>query len=93
MQEAIKLELVGHNHPMAYLVTRGKYIHQHHRSDDILFIPKSKALFQKAHQYSEDTRLKQYVFEDQSYQETLLTSFYMLMKEFPNGVRLNELQD
>jgi hypothetical protein len=27
MQEAIKLELIGHNHPMAYLVTRGKYNH------------------------------------------------------------------
>lgn len=93
MQEAIKLELIGHNHPMAYLVTRGKYIHQHHKSDDILFIPKSKNLFNKQHQYSEDQRLKQFVFEDQNYQETLLTSFYMLMKEFPNGVHLNDLHE
>ena len=93
MQEAIKLELIGHNHPMAYLVTRGKYIHQPHKSDDIVFTAKAKNLFNKAHHFSEDQRLKQMVFEDANYQEQLLTSFYMLMKEFPNGVALNDLQD
>jgi len=78
---------------MAYLVTRGKYVHNHHKSEDIVFITKSKQLFNKQHHYSEDQRLKQMMFEDQNYQEALLTSFYMLMKEFPNGVALNDLQD
>jgi hypothetical protein len=60
MQDAIKLELRGHNHPFAYLITRGRYIHKNHQSDDLQFIPKTQQIF-RHNKYSEDTKLKSFI--------------------------------
>jgi len=93
MQEAIKLELKGHNHPMAYLVHKGKYVHGPHKSDSVLFVARSVPLFSRASKYSQDQRSKNFVLGDENMQEHLLTAFYMLMKEFSHGILLSELQD
>lgn len=34
MADEIKLELRGHNHPFAYLITKGRYVHDKINSDD-----------------------------------------------------------
>jgi hypothetical protein len=42
MSDQIKLELRGHNHPFAYLIRSGRYVHSSSNSDDFQNIPKSK---------------------------------------------------
>lgn len=34
MSDKIKLELRGHNHPFAYLLKAGRYVHSSSNSDD-----------------------------------------------------------
>ena len=42
MSDRIKLELRGHNHPFAYIISSGRYVHSSSNSDDFQNIPKSK---------------------------------------------------
>jgi hypothetical protein len=44
MSDKIKLELRGHNHPFAYLLKSGRYVHSASNSDDFQNIPKNKGL-------------------------------------------------
>ena len=62
MSDKIKLELRGHNHPFAYLMTSGRYVHSKINSDDFQNIPKTKTFLKtNQHHLSEDINVKRHL--------------------------------
>ena len=97
MSDRIKLELKGHNHPFAYLMKNGRYVHVNSNSDDFQNIPKSKTFIKTAHtNLSEDVNisrhLKNAVNMNEANIQNVLTAFFNLMREYPVGIRSDELQ-
>lgn len=39
MDDSIKLELKGHNHPFVYLMKSNRYVHNNSKSDDHMAVP------------------------------------------------------
>lgn len=96
MSDKIKLELRGHNHPFAYLVKSGRYVHSNSNSDDFQSIPKNKGKIQTGqHQLSVDVNVNRHLNNALALNEnkvkTVLTAFLNLMRERPFGVKSDEL--
>ena len=91
MNDQIKLELIGPNHTLAYLIYSGRYHHSNGHSDDIQSISKSKSLYAEQKNFSLDLSsqrgddvLKNHPLADISLQ-AILQSFYQILKEYPMG--------
>ncbi len=54
MNDQIKLELIGPNHTLAYLIYSGRYHHTNGHSDDIQNIPREKSLISQNKKLSVD---------------------------------------
>lgn len=90
MSDKIKIELKGHNHPFAYLIKVGRYVHSTSNSDDFQMIPKSKTFIKTAHSnLSEDVNITRHLKNTIAIPEddiqTVLTAFYNIMRECPVG--------
>jgi hypothetical protein len=96
MSDQIKLELKGHNHPFAYLIKSGRYVHSTSNSDDFKSIPQSKTFIktQQSH-LSEDVNIGRHLKNALAINEgnikNVLTAFYNLMREYPIGIKSYEL--
>lgn len=97
MSDKIKLELRGHNHPFAYLIKSGRYVHSSsHHSDDFQNIPKNKSIIKTSHHtLSEDVNISRHLKNALAFGEgnikMVLTAFYNLMREVPTGIKSTEL--
>jgi hypothetical protein len=96
MSDQIKLELRGHNHPFAYLIRSGRYVHSSSNSDDFQNIPKSKNFIKTSQPHlSEDVNigrhLKNAIAMNEGNIKNVLTAFYNLMREVPLGMKSDEL--
>lgn len=96
MSDKIKLELRGHNHPFAYLIRSGRYVHSTSNSDDFQNIPKSKNFIKTTQpQLSEDINVSRHLKNALALNEgnikNVLTAFYNLMREVPLGIKSDEL--
>lgn len=96
MSDKIKLELRGHNHPFAYLIRSGRYVHSASNSDDFQNIPKSKNFIKTTHPHlSEDVNISRHLKNALAMNEgnikNVLTAFYNLMREVPLGIKSDEL--
>lgn len=96
MSDKIKLELRGHNHPFAYLIKSGRYVHSQSNSDDFQNIPKNKGFIKTTHPHlSEDVNISRHLKNALALNEgnikLVLTAFYNLMREFPMGIKSDEL--
>lgn len=96
MSDKIKLELRGHNHPFAYLIKSGRYVHSSSNSDDFQNIPKNKAFIKTGHpNLSEDVNISRHLKNALAFNEgnvkQVLTAFYNLMRESPMGIKSDEL--
>lgn len=96
MSDKIKLELRGHNHPFAYLIKSGRYVHSSSNSDDFQNIPKNKAFIKTSHpNLSEDVNvgrhLKNALALNEGNVKLVLTAFYNLMRETPMGIKSDQL--
>lgn len=91
MSDRIKLELRGHNHPFAYLIKSGRYVHSSSHSDDFQSIPKSKDFIKPGQAHlSEDVNISRHLKSalafNEDHMKNLLTIFYNLMRENPFGI-------
>ena len=98
MADRIKLELRGHNHPFAYLIKSGRYVHAASHSDDFQSIPKSKDFIRTEHPHlSEDVNigrhLKSALALNEDHMKNVLTNFYNLMREMPFGIESDKLPE
>ena len=96
MADKIKLELRGHNHPFAYLIKSGRYVHSSSNSDDFQSIPKNKGFIKTTHPHlSEDVNISRHLKSALAMNEgnikMVLTAFYNLMREVPLGIKSDEL--
>lgn len=96
MQDKIKLELKGHNHPFAYLIKSGRYVHSSSNSDDFQSIPKSKAFIKHGHpNLSEDINisrhLKNTINVDEEEIQNVISAFFNIMREYPMGVESDKI--
>ena len=92
MSDKIKLELRGHNHPFAYLMKSGRFVHSSSNSDDFRDIPKNKGFLKNApHNLSEDVNCSRFLNNalamNESKVRTGLTAFYNIMREKPVGIQ------
>ena len=96
MADNIKLELRGHNHPFAYLIKSGRYVHSSSNSDDFQSIPKSKNFIKTSQPHlSEDVNIGRHLKNAMALNEVniknVLTAFINAMREVPLGIRSDEL--
>ena len=96
MSDKIKLELRGHNHPFAYLIKSGRYVHSSSNSDDFQSIPKNKGFIKTTHPHlSEDVNISRHLKNALALNEgnikMVLTAFYNLMRQYPIGIKSDEL--
>jgi hypothetical protein len=95
MSDRIKLELRGHNHPFAYLIKSGRYVHSSSNSDDFQSIPKNKGFIKATHNLSEDVNIGRHLKNALAFSEgnikMVLTAFYNLMRQYPMGIKSDEL--
>ena len=96
MSDKIKLELRGHNHPFAYLIKSGRYVHSSSNSDDFQSIPKNKTFIKISHpNQSEDVNIGRHLKNALALSEgnikVVLQAFYTLMREQPMGIKSDEL--
>lgn len=96
MSDKIKLELRGHNHPFAYLIKSGRYVHSSSNSDDFQSIPKNRGFIKTTQPHlSEDVNISRHLKNALALNEgnikMVLTAFYNLMREFPMGIKSDEL--
>lgn len=96
MSDKIKLELRGHNHPFAYLVKSGRYVHSSSNSDDFQNIPKNKGFIKSSqHHLSEDVNISRHLNNALALNEnkvkTVLTAFLNILREKPTGVKSDEI--
>jgi len=95
MSDKIKLELRGHNHPFAYLITSGRYVHTKINSDDFQNIPKRGFIKPGHNNLSEDIdsnrHLNNALALNENKVKTVLTAFLSLMRERPLGYFSSEI--
>jgi hypothetical protein len=96
MNDKIKLELRGHNHPFAYLIKSGRYVHSSSNSDDFQSIPKNKTFIKTSNpNHSEDVNIGRHLKNALALNEgnikIVLQAFYTLMREQPMGIKSDEL--
>ena len=98
MADRIKLELRGHNHPFAYLIKSGRFVHAQSNSDDFQSIPKSKDFIKTGHpNLSEDVNISRHLKSalalNEDHMKNVLTVFYSLMREMPFGIESDKLPE
>ena len=91
MNDQIKLELIGPNHTLAYLIYSKRYHHTNGAySDDLQNIPRMKNLISEKQKFSVDFHNKDFknnlLIEDCKTLEQILALFYQMLKEFPMGI-------
>eukprot|EP00347_Sterkiella_histriomuscorum_P015661 403356177 len=90
MSNEIKLELIGPNHTLAYLILSGRYHHENGHSDDIQNIPRDKGFYDQTQKHlSIDINQQRDVmsnpFADNNLQ-IILNAFYQMLMENPYGI-------
>ena len=91
MSDQIKLELIGPNHTLAYLIYSNRYHHNNGaHSDDLQNIPRFKPLISEKQKFSIDYFNKDFkhnlLVSDSKKLEQILSLFYQMLKEFPMGI-------
>jgi len=97
MSDQIRLELMGHNHPIAYLLKSNRYVHQKGNSNDQESLPTQKQLINYGKpRLSEDVNTGRFLksnlchISEQSI-EQILAAFYAILRERPWGIQASEL--
>mmetsp|Transcript_46072 Transcript_46072/g.33846 ORF Transcript_46072/g.33846 Transcript_46072/m.33846 type:complete len:205 (+) Transcript_46072:1894-2508(+) len=96
MNDEIKLELRGINHPFAYLITSGnRPVHSKINSDDFQSQPQKKIIKKQGNTLSEDIDANRHlnnalVLNENKFKQILL-AFDSLFKQFPFGMYMNNL--